>query len=257
MGKLEGHHLTIWKAITKYSWVNIKDLESLLGRKNLYKKGRICHISEVRGKGIINKNRNGCGIPQGTPISGLYANISLLSFDKCLRNYCDSIGGIYMRYSDDIALIVPCNINPDDVVKYIEKTLKKERLSMSSHKTEISRFKEGKVMGSRPFQYLGFVYDGEKILIRSSTISTYLRKMRRGIREKLLAAKKAGVNPNSVYKRELYSRYTHLGKRRNFITYAMIASRKMKSDHIRKQIKRHVTWFKRAFSREVKRIFGE
>ena len=180
--KLEGHHITIWKAITKYSWVNIKDLESIIGKKNLYKNGRICHISKIRRRGIINKNRDGNGIPQGTPVSGLYANISLLSFDKDVRDYCNRMGGVYMRYSDDIGLIVPCNINPDDVVKYIEKALKRASLDISRHKTEISRFKKGKVAGCRPFQYLGFVYDGEKILIRSSTISTYLRKMRRGIR---------------------------------------------------------------------------
>jgi hypothetical protein len=47
------------------------------------------------------------GIPQGAPISDLIANFYLLGFDLALNAYATERGGRYMRYSDDILLIVP------------------------------------------------------------------------------------------------------------------------------------------------------
>jgi hypothetical protein len=39
-----------------------------------------------------------------------------------------------------------------------------------------------------------------------------------------------------LFKKSLYNRYSHLG-RRNFLTYGYNAARKMKSDAIRKQLR--------------------
>ena len=59
------------------------------------------------GPSLVQKNKLPHGIPQGAPISDLIANFYLLEFDKVMANYAQAQGGRYMRYSDDILLILP------------------------------------------------------------------------------------------------------------------------------------------------------
>lgn len=80
--------------------------------------------------------------------------------------------------------------------------------------------------------------------------------MRRGIHAKLVAAKLKEVSSPNVYKREALSRYTHLGKRRNFLKYAYKAAGVMESDEIRQQVKPHMIWFKRTWDMEVSKVYG-
>jgi hypothetical protein len=76
--------------------------------------------------------------------------------------------------------------------------------------------------------------------------------MRRGIHTKLVAAKAKEVPSFEVYHRELRSRYTHAGKRRNFIRYAHKAADIMGSP----EVKRNMTWFDRAWESEVTKVYG-
>ena len=55
------------------------------------------------------------------------------------------------------------------------------------------------------------------------------------IKYNLIRVKK-GQPEKNLYKKKLYSRYTHLGKR-NFVTYGIRAAKKMDSKSIRKQLK--------------------
>ena len=80
--------------------------------------------------------------------------------------------------------------------------------------------------------------------------------MRRGIHAKLVAAKAKEIPWFEVYQRELRSRYTHAGKRRNFIRYAYKAADIMNSPEIRQQVKKNVTWFDRAWESEVIKVYG-
>ncbi|MBB1490329.1 hypothetical protein H5395_02030 [Paracoccus sp. MC1854] len=262
-GRLEGHHWTIFKNVTRYSWVEQEALEVALGPKRK-KKGRICtaeeYVTKVRGKenNLIRVNKNPWGIPQGTPISGLYANIYLLSFDRRMLRYANSIGGTYRRYSDDIAVVAPPHIRPEDVVQEIERAISSYGLQLSTHKTELSVFSRGLCQNeNRPLQYLGFTYDGRKFFIRTASMLRYQKKMRQGIRAKLIAAKAQGIPSRNVYQRQLLSRYTHLGKGRNFVKYAYRAAEIMNAPSIRHQIKNHPRWFQRAWHKEVIRAYGD
>lgn len=260
--KLDGHHATVWKNVTRYSWVETADLDKLLGTKRRAQ-GRVCSHSDfvmhVRGRkdkgGLIRKHSQTYGIPQGTPVSGLYANIYLRTFDREMIALFGQHGGSYRRYSDDIAVVVPPGAALD-VVGAVEKALKTFHLAMSVDKTDTADFEGGLLVSATPIQYLGFTFNGQKTLIRPSSLDAYRGKMRRGIHAKMVAAKAKSILPSEVYQRESLSRYTHLGKRRNFLRYAYKAADVMGCPEMRQQVKPHVTWFKRAWTTEVTRVFG-
>lgn len=254
--RLQGHHSSVWRNMTRYSWVETDDLNAIFGKK-YNGHGRICtpkdfelHV-QGRKSGLINTHNQRFGIPQGTPVSGLYANIYMRDFDKDMLTLCGECGGSYRRYSDDIAVVLPLGINQNFVTTSVEKILADYGLAISAHKTEIAEFENGLLRSSKPIQYLGFTFDGYTTLIRPSSLDAYRRKMKTGIHAKMIAAKVKGISAVDVYKRESLSRYTHLGKRRNFLTYVYKAANIMGSKDIRLQVKNHVTWFNRIWAFEI------
>lgn len=260
--RLDGHHATVWKNVTRYSWVETVDIDSLLGRKRT-RLGRVCSptdfTDQVRGRtnGLVRTHYQKFGIPQGTPVSGLYANIYLRTFDREMIAWCGQHGGSYRRYSDDIAVVLPFGAKARHVVGVVEKMLADYCLAMSVDKTDTAAFKGGLLVSATPIQYLGFTFDGRKTLIRPSSLDAYRGKMRRGIHAKMIAARAKEVPSFEVYRRESLSRYTHLGKRRNFLRYAYKAADVMGCPEIKHQVARHPTWFNRAWKKEVTKVFGD
>ena len=170
--------------------------------------------------------------------------------------WCARLGGSYRRYSDDIAVILPLGAKVQHVVAVVEKMLADFGLAMSVDKTDTADFQGGLLVSATPIQYLGFTFDGQKTLIRPSSLDAFRGKMRRGIHAKMVAAKGKNVPSFEVFERESLARYTHLGKRRNFLRYAYKAADVMGCPEIRQQVSRHVTWFNRAWEREAIRVFG-
>lgn len=259
--RLTGHHWTVFRAVTRYSWVETDDLDRLLGKRRP-RHGRVCSPQDFTGKvrgrssGLVRTHELEYGIPQGTPVSGLYANIYLRSFDSDIAKLVSSKGGSYRRYSDDIAIVLPSGTKVDHVVALLEKYLADYGLALSVDKTDTSAFTGHPLAADRPIQYLGFTFDGSHTQIRASSMDAYRKKMRRGIHAKLVAAKNQRIPSNKVFKRELLSRYTHLGKRRNFLQYAYRSAEVLEAPEIREQVKPHMTWFKRAWRSEVQRVYG-
>lgn len=257
------HDFKIFKFMTKFSWIESDALRARLGR--LYgKRGRICTADEfrrlVRSKSgsLVQKNPNHFGIPQGTPLSGLYANISMLLVDSAIQKYVLDHGGSYRRYSDDIAIVLPGVIDSNLVVSMVSGVLASVNLKLSTHKTEVSHFAmtaEGQI-ADRPFQYLGFTFDGRKILIRQSSLNRYYSKMHKGIRAKVRAAKNKGVKRDEIYLRELYRKYTHFGKSRNFPRYAYRAAKELEAPEVRFQMRGHFQLFKMALAHYLDRAYS-
>lgn len=101
----------IFRSLTRYSWVEVADVEERL-RIDLRKHPRrICdpdifrNIIRRRGDSLVQTNNGGCGIPQGSPLSATLSNVYMLEFDKALSDYCKKYGIYYKRYADDIFLI--------------------------------------------------------------------------------------------------------------------------------------------------------
>ena len=66
-------------------------------------------LNSLKKKKCIHVNRNlENGIPQGSPISGVLANIYMMEFDLAMKHLIEEENnGLYMRYSDDIIIVLP------------------------------------------------------------------------------------------------------------------------------------------------------
>ena len=206
----------------------------------------------------LKKHTENYGIPQGSSISAVYANVYMIEFDQKINEYVTSVGGMYRRYCDDIVIVVPMNKNDKLEKKYesvskiifeIKDTV--PNLDLNPDKTEQFFFEDSnieKLFGdSNLINYLGFTFDGKKIRIRDKSLFKFYCRAYKKIRKvKELSDEKSFI----AGKKAIYRSYTHLGNSRyskghgNFLTYAYKAhdifdkSNCLESD-IRNQVKRH------------------
>lgn len=266
---LEDFHYTIYKNITRFSYLELLDLlkefkyrhpnqliqkevNAILSNINDFK-------VRIKGKGLIKENpfrrvnddqsKTVVGIPQGTPISALLANIYLLNFDKIIIEYLKNFNGTYRRYSDDILIV--CDEKDFSVIaQFIYDSIKEFKLEIQPSKTQTSLFFDGKLKkGEKPVTYLGFTFDGRKKLLKSASVAKFYRKMRRAVRVhafRAQAARRKNLNGSNydetLHRKQLYNQFSFLGakrstfKKRNYISYANFAARIMESPEINRQL---------------------
>jgi hypothetical protein len=276
--KLPEDHFKVFKSLTKFSFIDRDKIYCKLGisRHNPKPKNKnrvaICEkenfqkLREIikedkeqvpnREKRLLQVNDNGFGIPQGSALSGLLSNIYMIDFDKEVKKYIESSGGKYYRYCDDIIIIAKFG-EVDKVEKVILDKFVKElkTVQINKDKTEKFHFYNGRILGNKLLQYLGFMFDGQNIYFRSSSISRYYRKMNRGIRvakktqlTRNRVRRKKGFKERELYKNRIYELYPSMGKR-NFITYVKRAIRNMdNSPTLKKQMKK----FQKMFDKRMK-----
>lgn len=279
-------HFKVYKAVTKYSFVELSDLInefseykiksiSYLKEKNIdsfCKSGKEFRKRVVK-KGLVRTCNNcGKGIAQGTPISATLSNLYMLDFDKYVLNYLSDYSSLYRRYSDDLVIIVDIN-RVDEVMRcvknYIQESL---NLIIKEEKTQLVYFdktnvkvkcysqEKGVKIKNKPLSYLGFEFDGNRILLRQKGLSGYYRKVKRIIKRGAAFAKIAkSFNERHegrykerdgwIYRKKIYQSKTHLGAKKkkingkvywgNYISYALNASKIMNDSRIKKQISKH------------------
>ena len=171
----------------------------------------------------------------------------MLNYDSVMKAFVDHVGGLYFRYCDDILLIVPPGKKAEAEALAVSE-IAKLLLEINPKKTDRVDFSvtERGLIASKPLQYLGFLFDGQRILLRSASLARYSERMRGGVRlakatmKKRNAAREGrGEVARPLFRKKLNSQYSHLG-RRNFITYGYDAARRMGSQAIRKQLR--VLW---------------
>lgn len=248
--RLPADHFAVFKSLTQYRTVNRTKLYQTFGisLRNPYKHGckyRICDGQEFREqvRPLVELNPNPFGIPQGSPISALLSNIYLMKFDALIVDNVNKAGGRYFRYCDDIFIIVP--ENPNQLVSLTTEALKSFNLTINAKKKEIRQFfKVGsKQSCDKPIQYLGFLFDGQKVLIRPAALAKFSIRMKKAVfvakasmhKLNLIRAKR-GETPQKMYRRKLYEKFSYLGSR-NFVAYGYRAASIMNSSAIRKQLK--------------------
>lgn len=260
VGRLSKSDFKIFERMTRFEWVESHAVKQCLGKK-YGRFGRICRSDEfrrlVRKANLVQQNPNEFGIPQGTPLSGLYANISLMEFDRQIIEFVKMLNGSYRRYSDDLAIVVPAGSDFSQIIDTVRSKLYQIGLDISTKKTEVSHFQMtgGQQKADKPFQYLGFTFDGRRVLIRQSSLNRYYSKMNRGVSAKVRAAKKQSIPSNEIFMRELFRKFTHFGRNRNFPRYAYRACKVHGAPEIREQLRSHMTIFKDTVRRAIIKIY--
>ncbi len=154
-------------------------------------------------------------------------------------------GALYFRYSDDILLV--CNPeHRDELTRALENVMSVVKLTLHDGlgKRSVCNFtrQNGEMLGcDSPLQYLGFSFDGDNVRIRSQTLAKFYRRMRKAVRrEKYLAYHRTHDGRDArVRRKQLYSRYTHLGPK-NFVTgYAADAKALFQDNAIGVQLRSH------------------
>lgn len=169
----------------------------------------------------------------------------MMDFDLSMQQHISHVGGVYYRYCDDILLIVPPQ-HRDSVAGEAQQRIQQLKLSLNTSKTErrtFMRHSHGVQEADKPLQYLGFTFDGQRILIRSAAFARYSQRMKKGVRlakatmlSRNRKKRARGATVKALYKRKLYERYSHLGHQ-NFLRYGYRATEIMQSNAIRGQLK--------------------
>jgi len=231
----------LFKSLTKYSYVEKAEAIEVLEKEDKRLKYRLCSDDTfdklIRGTGLIEKNNKPFGIPQGSPLSALLSNVYMIEFDHALSNMAKKMDGLYRRYSDDIIFVVNQS-QQNEYEELLKKELQNLGLGVNDKKKNVTHFEKKNTLECKetPLQYLGFIFDGERALLRSSSIARYYQKMKRSI-YKVKSIADENDEPFK-YKKGLYERFTHLGEQ-NFITYAYFADKEMDNSEIRGQVKGH------------------
>lgn len=310
--KLTKDHFNVFKNITRFSYVDIVDIfeefKDRIYTRKINKFGQPLEIKQKKVESIrFLRNQNAIafctkedffslkgkllqpsktkklkdgsivyrdfGIPQGSPISSVLANIYLLHFDKTINDFISDNGGIYRRYSDDMVIVCPSKVK-DQAIKLVYGEIEKCKLEIQPNKTQVFKFKRGDgklicgqeydkaVNWNKNFIYLGFEFNGSSVLLKSASLSRYYRKMKRAVkRAKYFANRKYNKNKGVIFKRRIFKKFSYKGAKRtrkymwskdkgkfiktdtynwgNFVSYAYKASKIMVNNKIKKQIRRH------------------
>lgn len=274
---LSDDNYAIYRSLTKACYFDLEEIaiHKNVNRKSLQRGKRIPKIlfelDEMRKfkKGhlkfysdLIGSSEK--GIPQGTSVSAVYANVYMIDFDKQMSDYVNSVNGFYRRYSDDIICIVP--FSEKDSLDFIFDKLRQDiDIEISSKKTKRYHISNGKIVECISkanesddkhllIEYLGFSFDGNRILLKDGTLNKYYKKLDNHLYlMKKLYLKKGKI----VGKKHFYKYYSHLGeasrkqfikkhnprrnsyKHSNFFSYVDKASRIMGNTEIKHQLSRH------------------
>ena len=251
--RLPADHFAVFKNITSYCKVDRDELFRALGMDPLLpradRRHRICTPRQFREivieGGLCRQNMEGKGVPQGSPISALLANLYMLEFDTTINAFVSQHGGMYRRYCDDVLVVLPTLELRREASVLIQHHLTSLGLVAHPEKTELIDFPNSgeRAVIPKPLNYLGFTFDGVHKRIRPASIARYYKKMRRGVNRAKAVRSRAsrGVaywNWTPLRTRKINILYSYIG-RHNFPAYVFKAARVMNDPGIKKQIKSH------------------
>lgn len=137
-------------------------------------------------------NQAGVGIPQGTALSGVLANVYMIAIDEKIQQFVQSYGGLYRRYSDDTIIVIPLNEGPSVDLKALDDMLQEwiheAYLSEQLDKTKCLFYRDGVLYDAskqddscacarvHAMDYLGFTFDGKEVKVRQKGIYKFERK---------------------------------------------------------------------------------
>lgn len=237
----------------------------------------------IRQHKLIERNSACKGIPQGLPISAVLANVYMLDFDITINKKIVEKGGLYKRYSDDIVVVCPYS-SKDEVIKLILDEIGKVKLEIEKSKTNTFKISkdtdgnisciyepnEGELLKHKEIEYLGFSFDGKRILIKKAGLCKYYTKMRKDIaRHEHWAINIKNKTKGNVFVNQIVRRFTLAGsssfkkedekgniiiKHGNFLTYVKKASKIMNEPAIFAQMSKNLNKVNTAIANLEKRV---
>ena len=248
-GKLPDDYYKVFKSITKYSFIDKAKIDQYHKDNNINIKIIAKYFNSIQNfrvfkakNGVVEHNVNNYGIPQGTALSAVLANIYLIDVDQSINDLVKSYHGIYRRYSDDFIIVVPSNkVNVDQfndcILKQVYRIIDKSKLKIQDEKTKIYKYTLGKNIlnvDTNKFEhldYLGFCFDGKNVSIRQRSIYKYYRSAYNALNILKMRSIRKGKT-SLIGKRKIFILYTDKGKcsnlkykygkikyRGNFISY--------------------------------------
>lgn len=247
---LTDFHFIKQEDILKHKLVNLTKEELWDDENKMFKK--ICTpdtLSKIIAddETIVNNNpkiEEKKGIPQGTNISGTFANIYMLDFDLNMKKYIESNNGYYRRYSDDILIIVNSKDLLEKTIDLIKNELEKIKLNLSENKTICCHFQKEECksiscsLRQEPdkedsLQYLGFTYNGKYIRVRNGTLGKFWIEAIKHTKKMVLGN---AFNDKVVPIAKIYGLYSHLNNREadfygNFYGYIRHAQKVFENEY--------------------------
>ncbi|WP_288529838.1 reverse transcriptase/maturase family protein [uncultured Secundilactobacillus sp.] len=198
--------LSVLNSLTKYRWIKsdnlpkfLKNKEHINSRNGAYVRDR-SELGELITDGHIEiEGPNKIGIPQGTALSAVLANVYMIEFDQVMHDICLGYGGLYRRYSDDFVIVIPKkSLQASEVLSFrdfiVQQSQSLTKLKIEPEKTKIfdfdhdclpiMRLKSSSGTANEKaawFDYLGFVFNGEVVRLRERGIYRFHYRSKRAL----------------------------------------------------------------------------
>ncbi|PZQ44092.1 MAG: hypothetical protein DI551_10845 [Micavibrio aeruginosavorus] len=293
---LPADHETLYRQLTNFTYVEEDDLiaefnDNFADNPRLHKldpasggsrRNRICDYKQLRALHEDLKSKGGrlihpkgqldiTGIAQGSSIAGLLSNIFMLEFDVAMKAVMDKLGGLYLRYSDDIFLAYPELSHQEMriIVGDVLRTCCGTSVAINDTKTEnaIVQTHDGKLVvlkedGKTParIQYLGFHLSSNGVHIRNSSLSKDRGKTVQAIAQAHRRKDHGKIDTRSIYKTKSHRQATTWNPKeeKGFMNYALrVADAFEKPQSLDAQIKKTDKFIRRAVKRRRERIARE
>lgn len=248
VNRLSDDWYNIYRSTTKYGYYEKKYIiEQLKSEHKFNEKNKsyfksVKNFREFQRKYPCNRNREIYGIPQGTAISAVFANVYAIGFDMAMKQLSEEYHGIYRRYSDDFVLVIPKNLHVKiislekfkEIEKIVRDLAKVNKIVIQESKTELLEYRQEKIYDlenskKHRLDYLGFIFDGKTVKMRGKSPYKFYREAYKLIdwANKVKHKKNLRKIP---YRKQIYGLYTDLGIEKgiygNFISYAKRAQKK-------------------------------
>jgi len=239
---------SVFKSVTAYRTIaadSIPDSMKSNAKDSLMYIKQESELGKYINSGVLKVSHvHRVGIPQGTAISAVLANVYMLNFDRLVNQLIMPFDGVYRRYSDDFVIVLKKHVEFQTVNQLLNQirrlAKKKVALELEHDKTKLLFYQklsnqiyradlDGNIKPST-FDYLGFAYDGRAVSIRSKSFYKQHYRAKHALKmiarlESVPEIKHSGKFVQHADVVERYLRYLANDHHKNIHTYATYAKK--------------------------------